>query len=255
MSGELPEEHIDIDYEMDRTEYEIDLMEEKKARYPQLVFKYKSVSGSVDFCRLLNIIRDNKIYLPNVEELNDPLEGFQCKMLESADERKKKRNQYRVLALSEDGFLAPLWSHYADGYAGICLCYRTDKSFSELVPVKYIDKTKSWSTDPDIAAREDLEMKSCDWSYEKEWRLIREDADSTDMFLKYDVDELACVLIGYKMDPAICREIRRNIPSDIKILTVYPNDDRFCLYAKDDAGREAYDTQGILILLDKKDKQ
>lgn len=255
MSGELPEEPIDIDYEMDRTEYEIGLMEEKKARYPQLVFKYKSVSGSVDFCRLLNIIRDNEIYLPNVEELNDPLEGFQCKMLEFADERKKKRNQYRVLALSEDGFLATLWSHYADGYAGICLCYRTDKSFSELVPVKYIDKTISWSIDPNFAARDDLEMKSRDWSYEKEWRLIRKDADNTDMFLKYDVDELACVLIGHKMDPAICKEIRRNIPSDIKILTVYPDGDRFCLYAKDDAGREAYDTQGILILLDKKDKQ
>ena len=37
MSGELPEEHIDIDYEMDRTEYEIGLIIDRNQHYQKQI--------------------------------------------------------------------------------------------------------------------------------------------------------------------------------------------------------------------------
>ena len=245
------EDDIDIEYEMSRQEHEIRLVEEAEERYPKLIFKYKSISSSVDFCRLLNIVRDNKIYLPNVKELNDPLEGFQCKMLGDCDsKRKEERNKYRVLALSEDGFLPTLWSHYADGYTGVCLCFKTDKTFSELHQVKYVNRSISWSVDPIFAARDDLEMKSSDWSYEKEWRRISKGDINDSEFLRFGKEELICIFLGYKMDPSVRKELYRNIPSHIKVFTVAPNEEKFCLFAKDADGNEVFNSQELIEVLE-----
>ena len=244
------EEIVDIEYEIARTEYEIEQEEERKKKYPKLVYKYKSISNSVDLCRVLNILRTNRIFMPSAQVLNDPLEGLQSKMLgDYAYERKSERNKYRVLALSEDGLLATLWSHYADEYKGICLCYRTVKAFSELYQVEYINKQKTWSGDPELSVIEDLKLKSADWAYEKEWRLIIRDEKNKKCFHDYNKEELACVLLGHKMEPDVRDEIMKNIPSHVKVFTVLPDEEKFCLCAMDVDGHKAYNSQDILTLI------
>lgn len=42
---------------------------------PQIVYKYKSISTQTDFNRVVDIIKNNHIYLPKPSMLNDPMEA------------------------------------------------------------------------------------------------------------------------------------------------------------------------------------
>ena len=243
------EEQMDIDYELEKQEYELKLIEQDKGKYPKLVFKYKSLENRTNIKRMIHLLQYNKIYLPKADELNDPLEGYRCKMLDDyAVQQKEEIGKYRILAFSEDGFLSTLWAYYADDYKGICLVYRTDQTFSELEPVKYVEKhsTRTWSVDPELTVREDIKYKSVEWAHEKEWRYVRKTSEKQ---LDYTAHELVCVLLGPNMEAKTRKKIMSKIPTHVKTFTVEADTDGFCLYAKDDAGNRAYNTQELVELI------
>ncbi|MDY6296540.1 MAG: DUF2971 domain-containing protein, partial [Schwartzia succinivorans] len=86
---------------------------------------------------------------------------------------------------SEDSLL--MWAHYAHNHRGICVEYELMRFNRELmfspVPIIYSDQKPSLQTIDLSNPEEDssrcfikcLTTKSKEWSYEKEWRIIRDD--------------------------------------------------------------------------------
>lgn len=86
---------------------------------------------------------------------------------------------------SEDSLL--MWAHYAHNHRGICIEYELMRFNRELmfspVPIIYSDQKPSLQTIDLSNPEEDslrcfikcLTTKSKEWSYEKEWRIIRDD--------------------------------------------------------------------------------
>ena len=183
---------------------------------PEFVYKYKSVSTKIDFDRVLDIIKNNHIYLPQPSMLNDPMEAnalqisldcmgagytLACGKVHPIIE--EWQNRYRILSVSAIPDSPIMWAHYASGYSGCCLIYSTKKTFSKIEPIIYTDITFSLSDEdfmdediPSEAIEESLRFKHKDWAYENEWRLIQnEDAG----FLNYEVSELVGIIIGENM--------------------------------------------------------
>lgn len=197
---------------------------------PEFVYKYKSASAKIDFDRVLDIIKNNHIYLPKPSMLNDPMEAnalqisldcmgagytLSCGKVHPIIE--EWQNRYRILSVSAIPDSPIMWAHYASGYSGCCLIYSTKKTFSKIEPIIYTDITFSLSDEdfmdediPSEAIEESLRFKHKDWAYENEWRLIQnEDAG----FLSYDQSELLGIIIGENMPRnrrkllvALCKE-------------------------------------------------
>ncbi len=184
---------------------------------PEFVYKYKSVSTKIDFDRVLDIIKNNHIYLPQPSMLNDPMEAnalqislncvgagytLACGKVHPIIE--EWQNRYRILSVSAIPDSPIMWAHYASGYSGCCLIYSTKKTFSKIEPIIYTDIIFSLSDEdfmdediPSEAIEESLRFKHKDWAYENEWRLIQnEDAG----FLNYEEPELVGIIIGENMD-------------------------------------------------------
>ena len=191
---------------------------------PKLIFKYRALSSREDIDRFYDIIKYNRLYLPTIPQVNDPFEGKidatfavmgqSMRMAMDIDffavsDRKEKT---RLLSLSEDCFSPQLWAYYCNNYHGVCLCYKTDKTFSEIMPVQYSDKIRSGEgvLEPTFKQiyeliKDSLFVKQEGWMYEKEWRMVfqpvlKDEYDSNendvDSFLSYDSEELVGIIIG-----------------------------------------------------------
>src|SRR5271163_983822 len=92
-----------------------------------------------------------------------------------------------MLCLTENNNDILMWSHYGDGHRGVCLEfeYRLGKDFfGEALPIRYLSAFPLLSfteTFSGSATRNDFLLefgncmfltKACQWSYEREWRLI-----------------------------------------------------------------------------------
>ena len=66
-------ENIEELLELSERQYEQYIEEQSKK--PKMVFKYKSISSALDLSRACDIFQSNKIYMPSLEQLNDPLES------------------------------------------------------------------------------------------------------------------------------------------------------------------------------------
>lgn len=221
--NEFPTEK-DIEYQ----DYFVEIEAQDRESKPKLVFKYKSVSSVIDLVRLCDIFKNNKIYIPQLNELNDPLEstnGYLDGIKE--EERERYFRDYRVLSLSADPFLPTLWAYYADNYKGICLGFWTNGSFSEIKPMNYDNSQKSilWELNPD-----DLLIKGEAWRHEAEYRIVKKGEANT--YLSFDTEDLACVIFGCKMDKEIRDYIESCIPNDLPILTIKSSKSKFSLYAE-----------------------
>ena len=92
-------------------------------------------------------------------------------------------DSFRISCFSETPCSNVMWGHYADKHMGFCLEYDvvklTDK-LKPLLPVIYTDKPFDASDIIDMRGINDKYamfcpalFKSKDWSYEKEWRILR----------------------------------------------------------------------------------
>ena len=134
------EENFDVEYEIERQEYEEQLQEKHLKSLPEFLFKYKALNTEESIKRTVDILQDHRIFMPNYEQLNDPLEGANARLL-GIDQtvRDEIRKKWQILALSSDCFLPTLWAYYADNYTGenysFCLLLKAascaDKTESE----------------------------------------------------------------------------------------------------------------------------
>lgn len=216
---------------------------------PKLIFKYRALSNQEDINRFQDIIKNHRLYLPTVYQLNDPFEGKidispgimgdfirRAMDIDLYPTRIVKHNT-RVLALSEDCFSPLLWAYYCNDYHGACLCYKTDKSFSTINPVKYSESIEVGNGEIVNGYKRVLELikdslfiKQKDWEYEREWRMIfQQDEDDLvfeeerieGKFFHYEPNELVGVILGDNLDRSIKERIREIVPDSIKVFEVH----------------------------------
>lgn len=113
------------------------------------------------------------------------------------------RSTTGITCLSEEDDSLLMWAHYANNHCGMCVEYNLLEINRQLsftpVPVIYSDERVCiHSLDLDTLNREiqgifieSLTSKSPEWSYEKEWRIIRDDGACAD---KWSVDKKGALL-------------------------------------------------------------
>lgn len=199
----------------------------------QLLFKYKPINSKDQLDRIIDSINNNRLFFPDYKKLNDPLEssgyvielaGYAGKGAISAVDGEdrfvaERRQQYKILSLTENCFSPSMWAHYTSEYNGICIGYWKKKSFSSARKLTYINEAVQAKTadhlglvdldNLDQEVYESFFYKLSDWSYEKEWRIV---SKQEDRFLNYDSDDLACIIFGENLSD----EIRSIIINSLK---------------------------------------
>lgn len=156
---------------------------------PDLLFKYKALNSKEDLIRIIDILKNHRLYMPTRKQLNDP---FECasvspdvggvmgaSIMYAADEEpsylESGRDEYRILAMSEECFSPQMWAYYCSDYSGICMGFSPSKSFSSAMPIRYINEQYVYSNEDvygyDLileAVEKGLLIKQKEWSHEKE---------------------------------------------------------------------------------------
>lgn len=245
--SEVSLEYIDEEIEAARNDY----FEEERLQAvdskPRLVFKYKSITSAKDLARVCDIFTRQRIYMPTMEQLNDPLESRNSILLGiDESERNEKLKNTHVLSLSADPLLPTMWAYYADNYKGLCIGFKTTDAFSSIEKVEYIGKQKGICWDTDFAVSADINTKSVAWQHENEYRIVRK----TSEHLTFNSADVACVLFGCRMEEEIRNHIEAVIPKSIPRFTVKPDETKFCLFA--DAETRVYNVEQLAKILDAK---
>lgn len=112
--------------------------------------------------------------------LDQPIKAF-----ESVFQKLKQNTGIACLTESCDSLL--MWAHYANNHKGMCVEYALSAITNQLhftpLPVIYSDEKTKFSPndlnyiskDAEKLLTESLTSKSTEWSYENEWRIIRDD--------------------------------------------------------------------------------
>lgn len=180
--------------------------EEEREKVPKIVFKYRSLKGTLNFDRVLDIVKNNRLYMPAVKELNDPFEGRNVAVehlpAEAYDRLENWRTEHRVLSLSATCFSTLMWANYASEEDGVSIGFYSNDSFSGMEPIEYLnDNTdKQWLAFEDSCVHHfDFKYKSKDWAYEEEYRI---ESDYS-KYLSFNHDEIACVVVGENLNEEV----------------------------------------------------
>lgn len=130
----------------------------------------------------LEALRDNRLKVARIEELNDPFEFFGIAV--DRDGRRELTRfksaydkEFGVVCLSADWKHPLLWGHYADKHRGIALGF--DVYMNIAVEIDYLDRRLTLE-EFGLRSLHDLDEKSMlrlltmkfkAWEYEAEWRL------------------------------------------------------------------------------------
>lgn len=213
-----------------------------KIAIPKLLFKFKSLSSIEDLERLIDILKNNRIYIPKRDQLNDPLEGFAIETctatvgssIAAANDIVDAAvrgilDSYRILALTSDVFSPQMWAHYSNTYTGVCIGYYTKGAFSRASQVEYITEKPESVSEIDGICIDDryFLQKDFGWAYEKEWRIIEQDQTGDNCYFEYTSDDLACIVFGNKIRKETEEIIQAYIPQTIPQYMALPGERSF----------------------------
>lgn len=187
-------------------------------------------------------LSENYIWCSHPLSFNDP---YDCALPLQLENKKLEEiisdyiNKKAVTCFSENYKNILMWSHYADNHKGFCIGYKKDilskiktpSGGSRLVEVEYAEKMPSiteLSTTKEINKL--MVIKSTDWEYEKEWRLILEydkQIDRTQNGRKFSLPLNAIIeeiIIGVKCPQETVEWLTSCFPNKIlKKLKLCPN--------------------------------
>lgn len=135
---------------------------------------------------------------------------------------RERRNGLGVVSLSEDPLQLLMWAHYADEHRGAAIeldiahpALRPQSNggaeYSDIRKVEYTQNKVSGIPTPDTIVRV-LSTKSTEWSYEREWRLVRtlnltrKHKDSV-YVVDFDLSAIKTIYLGAHFDPKRLKEI------------------------------------------------
>ena len=135
------------------------------------------------------------------------------------------RSGIGVSCLSESDDSLLMWAHYASNHCGMCVEYELLEINSQLkftpVPIIYSEEricfnslnTTTVERDTTKMFLESLTTKSPEWSYEKEWRIIREDSacgsqwDDTKKGALLNIVRPSSIILGCMAKPEFEKEV------------------------------------------------
>ena len=118
------------------------------------------------------------------------------------------KDEYGVLSLSAKNDNILMWSHYADYHKGFCIQFKRSATnpLGATQPVKYVKEYPSFNYFDDLPgniAKKTIFTKSCDWSYEEEWRGIQK----ANTEVRYTEDMITGIIFGLRIPDQHKREI------------------------------------------------
>lgn len=161
------------------TEERIDILENCKIRFSQAfimndpfeskthVSPYdKPNSKKDDFIEVLRKLEKKETEIP--EYINDELEL-------------SSNNSSLILSLTEDPNNLLMWSHYANSHKGFVIAFNALDNFFHPKPIlTYLNNLRKieYSSNKQLSKNnsffdENLFLKSTEWEYEREWRIVR----------------------------------------------------------------------------------
>jgi len=180
----------------------------------------------------------NRIISDFVSEGADLMESQPDKYTKSVkDLYARLDSDFGVLSLSETPVSALMWSHYAGGGSGFLIEFDArqrwfwDKktlrdSFNHLRRVGYRDRTPEYFLNlPDDTA---LYTKTLDWSYEKEWRIIRRLNEAAKnvgsdgygkgiLLFMIPPDAIKSVVIGYRSTAVSIKQLKEIVHANAEL--------------------------------------
>ena len=124
-----------------------------------------------------------------------------------------------------------MWGHYADGHKGFCIKYRLSRNFIKkerntdyshffLKRVKYQPASKIKSVRKDVMNTDELfALKSNDWKYENEIRLISYDPSCKEDHLQIPLDDesvIEAIYFGYRCSTNNIKVIMQILGENVK---------------------------------------
>ncbi len=136
---------------------------------PDKLYKFRALQDGNDLERIKDII-DEGFYCTDFLNFNDMNEGVYVNNEKNVNIELSNKIGYKICSFSEEGALSSelMWGHYTNAGKGVAIEVRV-KNFPDLHKVQYIDHKNDLDTIQDI-----LTHKSTVWSYEKEWRYLKE---------------------------------------------------------------------------------
>lgn len=156
---------------------------------PSSLYRYRPLGPKAE--REVRALSENFIYCPAYSAMNDPMEGLHRLSARLSENPGSEKSRVRIRdALQKMGIASmsevydhePMWAHYADQFAGMCVQYSLNRlikgldrdiaitrmMYSETEPVLLDDKSNAVDR-----ARLCLSSKTVRWASEREWRLFK----------------------------------------------------------------------------------
>jgi hypothetical protein len=186
-----------------------------------LLYKYRAID---DLWQSLDIVFNNRVWCSKWDSLNDPLEGRYYSSLGSDFDNhvNGKRDEWRICALSKsiDNFL--LWSHYASGHKGIAIEIDIPEHHIDLAKIVYSPFGPMFThvSDSLKGQRNLLEIKTKEWEYEEEYRIICKDE-----FFQIP-NPIKKIYLGPRVPNERSLILRQILPPNIQLIKMKINDNQ-----------------------------
>jgi len=200
----------------------------------------KHIDWAVRICR-----RDGRMSEPDIARMQVQLRdrNIAAELIGriTVETQRAVLNRYRVYCLGPDVGNQLMWAHYADSHRGICLEFNVmNDVICCALEVQYFAEfpmTRPYSGD---LAENLLPLlaKSDVWKYEREYRLVAQDAANAtahetlfavDGFLKLPEGALQAIIVGCEGDYAAVRDVVRKCRSEISLKRATKVDNRYAL--------------------------
>ena len=182
-------------------------------------YKYRSLNS---FEHVADIFCNNRFYAAQFFDLNDPMEGMfeyeEGTKKEYLEQIKEGKRKLRICSFSKDFRNLLLWSHYADGFKGICIEVELNDEWPEyeIVEVNYEPYKPIFTNDheryigywPNLILREKNEA----WRHEQEIRVL-----TNNTYVSSRAVEINSVLLGARIPKSIKKALKRIVPNNMQI--------------------------------------
>jgi Protein of unknown function (DUF2971) len=197
-------------------------------------------------CALL-ILKDRRMKISTIPELNDPFELLGASIGEAAMRRAMEilhphwASTLGMICFTDDWGSPVMWAHYADKHYGLCLGFEVSDTPDEISEVSYVadrlrdllDSEKPLFGMNEKIIRQILTTKHQDWAYEREFRIFVElkdqDADGRHYFEFGPILVLREVILGSRcrLSPRSVADTIGQSDRPIEIFKARPAFDRF----------------------------
>lgn len=152
--------------------------------FSQILYKYQSFSINA-----LSSLSENYLYFATPEQLNDPFDVASESLEKQFDNLELDKSDFKLCSLSQINDNKLMWSHYTQEHTGISVGYKF------LYLPNYVGKSEVKYKNTNLDENEIFDniieywtVKSEDWEYEKEIRLLHY-GEKQKIYYTFDINE------------------------------------------------------------------